>query len=321
MAISKAMKAVLKALSYPEFDLEAGRVLANLKAIDPLKDLYKTIDHKFYNGDYEVPTRIYIPDKTVNAGKNMELNTFPVLLFFHGGGFVTESVETYNRVCWNLAQSTHHVVVSVDYRLAPEHRFPVGLEDCYAVMRAIFCERAILNVDPQRITVIGDSAGGNITAALCQMARDRGECMPQKQILIYPCTDNDYGENSHYPSVRENGTDYLLTRADMAAYMNLYKSSDADLENPYFSPIKAKDFTRLPKTLLVTAQYDPLRDEGEAYGYRLLQAGVPVEMHCIKDALHGFFALSTRYFHVKQCLNIINAFLQEEEQDEASKKN
>lgn len=313
MAISKAMHAVLKALSYSEFDLGSSRRLVNIKAFDPLKHFYKTIDYKVYNGDYEVPVRIYIPDKDVRAGKNMEENTYPVLLFCHGGGFVTESVETYNKICWNLANQTGHAVASVDYRLAPESRFPTGIEDCYAAAKSIYTDRKILNVDPERITLIGDSAGGNITAVLSMMARDRGDFKPARQILIYPCTDNDYSEDSKYPSVIENGTDYLLTRKDMQEYMNLYKSSDADLENPYFSPMKAKDFSNMPKTLLITAEFDPLRDEGEAFGRKLIEAGNEVEMHRIPDALHGFFALSTKFFHVEQCLDYINSFLSEVE--------
>lgn len=320
MAINEAAKAVLKALSYAHLDLPAARRFAEIKSFDPLRGFYKTIDHKFWNGDYEVPTRIYIPDEAVRNGRDMELNTFPVLLFFHGGGFVTESVDTYNRVCWNLAKATAHVVVSVDYRLAPEHRFPVALEDCYAVAKAIFCERAIMNVNPERITVIGDSAGGNLTAALCQMARDRGEFAPQRQILIYPCVDTDYGENSRYPSVVENGTDYLLTRMDMAEYMKWYQSCEADLENPYFAPIKAKSFADLPRTLLLTAEYDPLRDEGEAYGQKLSQAGVPVIHHRIPDALHGFFVLGLHDQPVQECLGYINSFLKEARNDAASEK-
>lgn len=320
MAINKAMQAVLKALSYSDFDLGTSRRLVNIKAFDPLKHLYKTIDYKIYNGDYEVPTRIYIPDqkeKTEQAGPN----TFPVLIFCHGGGFVTESVDTYNKVCWNLAQQTRHLVVSVDYRLAPEFRFPIGLEDCYAVVKAIFQERTIFNVDPDQITLIGDSAGGNITAVLSMMARDRGEFMPKRQILIYPCVDNDYSEHSKYPSVIENGTDYLLTRKNMQDYMELYQTCPEDLENPYFSPMKAEDLTDLPKTLLITAQFDPLRDEGQAFGRRLIEAGNEVEMHEIPDALHGFFALSTKYFHVKQCLEYINAFLNEGENHVSVKEN
>lgn len=320
MAINEAAKAVLKALSYAHLDLPAARRFAEIKSFDPLKGLYKTIDHKFLNGDHEVLTRIYIPEKCPDCGCNMENNTLPVMLFCHGGGFVTESVDTYNRTCRNLANSTGQVVVSVDYRLAPESRFPIGLEDCYAVAKAIFCERGILSVDPCNITLIGDSAGGNITAALCQMARDRGEFMPRRQILIYPCVDNDYSENSKYPSVTENGTDYLLTRRDMQEYMDLYKTCDADFDNPYFSPIKAENFTDLPRTLLITAEFDPLRDEGEAYAYRLLQAGVKVEMHRIPDSLHGFFAMNASYKPVKQCISYINGFLKEDDSDASNKK-
>lgn len=223
---------------------------------------------------------------------------------------VTENVETYNRICRNMARCTEHLVVSIDYRLAPEHRFPVGLEDCYAVAKAIFTRGFLPNIDPDGITVIGDSAGGNLAAALCLMARDRGEFMPKRQILIYPCTNNDYSENSKFLSLHENGKDYLLTRKNLYDYMDLYRRTDEDLKNPYFAPLMAEDLSNMPQTLIITAEFDPLRDEGEAYGKRLIEAGNSVIMHRIPDALHGYFALSTRYIHVKKTYALINQFLQ-----------
>ena len=186
MAINKAMRTVLKALSYGDINVQSSRAFANIKAIDPLKRFYRTIDTKIYNGAYEVPTRIYLPGEELPAPNGMEGNTLPVLLFLHGGGWVTESEDTYDRVCAGLAKDTGHAVVSVGYRLAPEFPFPAGLEDCYAVAKAIYTNRFLLNTDPSRITLIGDSAGGNLAAALSLMARDRGEFMPQRQVLIYP---------------------------------------------------------------------------------------------------------------------------------------
>lgn len=311
MTINKTMRKVLKALSFGGIEVEASRHLANLKALDPLKIFYKTIDYKIFNGEYEIPTRIYLPNEKALSGSLTEKHTYPVLLFIHGGGWVTESVDNYERVCARMADATNHIVVSIEYRLAPEYPFPTGLEDCYAVAKAIFTNRFILNVDPEQITVIGDSAGGNMTAALGLLARDRGEFMPRKQVLIYPATYNDYSERSPFPSVHENGTDFLLTAGKMRDYMNLYASCEEDKQSPYFAPYLEKDLSNQPKTLILTAEFDPLRDEGEAYGKRLMEAGNQVEIHRIKDALHGYFALGIKYLHVKESFDIINQFLGE----------
>lgn len=307
------MRTVLKALSYGDINVQSSRAFANIKAIDPLRRFYKTIDTRIYNGSFEVPTRIYLPGEELPVQNGMEGNTLPVLLFLHGGGWITESVDTYTRVCAGLAKDTGHVVVSVGYRLAPEFRFPAGLEDCYAVARAIYTNRFLLNVDPSRITLIGDSAGGNLAAALSLMARDQGEFMPRQQILIYPAVSNDYSEASPFSSVRENGSDFLLTRQKLCQYLDYYQSDGADRQNPYFAPILEPDLSGQPRTLILTAQFDPLRDEGEWYGKRLKDAGNEVEIHRIQDALHGFFALGIKYFHVQESYTIINQFLKENE--------
>lgn len=301
MPINKAMRTVLKALSYGDIEVKSSRSLANLKALDPARFFYKKREESICNGDYEVPIRIYLPED----GQM----TRSILLFLHGGGWVTESVDTYTRVCAGMARDTGQCVVAVEYRLAPEYRFPTALEDCYAVAEALFTRPEILGVDPDRITVIGDSAGGNLAAALSLMARDRGVFLPRQQILIYPALNNDYTEHSPYPSVQENGTDFLLTQIKLSRYLELYRSSEADLQSPYFAPLLAEDLSRQPRTLILTAQYDPLRDEGEEYGRRLQQAGVETQVHRIGDALHGFFALGIKYYHVQESFERINAFL------------
>lgn len=295
------MRTVLKALSYGDIELKSSRSLANLKALDPARFFYKTVEESICNGDYEVPIRIYLPE-------NGQM-TKSILLFLHGGGWVTESVDTYTRVCAGLARDTGQSVVAVEYRLAPEHRFPTALEDCYAVAEALFTRPELLGVDPERITLIGDSAGGNLAAALSLMARDRGVFLPKQQILIYPALNNDYTELSPYPSVQENGTDFLLTQIKLCQYQELYRSSEADLQNPYFAPLLAENLSGQPRTLILTAEYDPLRDEGEEYGRRLQQAGVDTQIHRIKDALHGFFALGIKYYHVQESFELINTFL------------
>ena len=303
------MRALLHALSYGNIEVESSRRLADLKKLDALRIFLKILDTKIYNGDYEVPVRLYFPTEEDMKLAPEECSHLEVLLFFHGGGWVTESVETYNRVCARMAQTTGCIVASVEYRLAPEYRFPTAFEDCYAAAKTLYTNHSILKIHPDQITIMGDSAGGNLTAAVCLKARDTGDFTPKRQILIYPALYNCYTEESPYPSVQENGTDYLLTSVKMEDYLKLYESSPADRLNPYFAPLMTKDFSRLPRTLILTAQFDPLRDEGEDYGKKLLDAGNDVEMHRIDGAFHGFFALGIRFLHVQESFTYINAFL------------
>ena len=193
--------------------------------------------------------------------------------------------------------------------MGQQHRFPAAPEDCYAVARDIFTDLSLFMMTPRQITLIGDSAGANLAAAVSLMARDRGEFLPESQILIYPATAADHGPNSPFPSVHENGEGYLLTAKHIEEYMSLYISSEQDRCNPYFAPLEASDLSRQPQTLILTAQYDPLRDEGEAYGERLKLAGNRVEMHRIPDALHGFFSRSPRTQAARQAYGYINRFL------------
>ncbi len=310
--ISKTMQTILHALSYGNVEVEASRRLADIKKLDAMRIFLKKLDTKVYNGTYEVPVRLYFPNEEAMSGDISEKGKYPVLLFFHGGGWVTESIENYDRVCSRMAQSTEHIVMSVEYRLAPEYRFPIPLEDCYAAAKALYTGRLILPADPDQITIIGDSAGGNLAAAVCLMARDRGEFMPRKQILIYPALNNCYTEESPYKSVQENGENYLLTAVKMEDYLKLYESSPKDRQNPYFAPIIEKNLSHMPDTLILTAEFDPLRDEGEAYGERLKEAGNYVEVHRIPEALHGYFALGIRFFHVQESFEIMNNFLRKE---------
>ena len=232
-----------------------------------------------------------------------------VILHCHGGGYSTGSSIYARTLTSKLAAGTSMDVLCFDYRLAPEHKFPVPLEDCYAAAKALYTNQLILNTDPEKITIIGDSAGGNLTAAVCLMARDKGEFTPRRQILIYPALGNCYTEESPYRSVQENGCDYLLTSVKMEDYLNLYQSSAEDRQNPYFAPILEKDLRNLPETLILTAEYDPLRDEGEVYGRKLHAAGNHVEVHRIYGAFHGFFALGIKFLHVQESFKYINKFL------------
>ncbi len=311
MAINTAMHAALKALSYPDVNLKKTYKLARKveKLAHPyyLRPFYKTWDHKLHFEDHEIPVRIFS-----DAVESEDIPR-PLLLFFHGGGWVLGDINTYNNVCASLAKLTRCRVVSVDYRLAPEYKFPAGLEDCYfAAKEIILNAKKHFGVESDQVTLIGDSAGGNFCAAISLMAKDRGEFSPARQILLYPAVNNDFSEHSEFDSIRENGTDYLLTIKKLCDYMELYQSSPADRENPYFAPYLAKDLSGQPHTLIITAQFDPLRDEGEAYARRLLEEGNVVRLHRIKDVLHGFFSLPIGFEPVMECYHCINDFLKSE---------
>lgn len=304
MAINPIMLAAIKALSYPESDLrktyKLERKIVGLAHPQLMKPFFKIWDRKVTVGDHQVPVRIFFPS---------EEGTYPLIIYFHGGGFVTGNIDSYSNLCHYMAQTTQHIVLSVDYRLAPEHPFPAAVEDCYAVVKEVVTNALLFQITPDEITLAGDSAGGNLAAVISLMGRDRGEFQINKQILLYPLVSNDHSESSPYASVHENGTDYFLTTKRINNYIDLYITKREDLTNPYFAPILAEDLSNQPETLIVTAEFDPLRDEGEAYGERLRESGNVVEIYRMPDVLHGFFSLSPLKQEVKSCYTLINEFL------------
>ena len=261
---------------------------------------YGVLDRKMMVEDREIPVRVFRP-KTNGLPK--------VIIFYHGGGWVTGNIDTYTKICANMAEQTRHTVVSVDYRLAPENPFPAGLEDCYYVTREIFNDPCLINCETENITLIGDSAGGNLAAVVSLMARDKGELWPDKQILIYPATYNDHSETAPFPSIKDYGTSYILTAKKIQDYMDLYTRNEEDKYNPYVAPLIADDLSNQPDTLIITAEYDPLRDEGEAYGERLKGFHNNVRIFRIDGALHGFLAFPKKSKPVMKCYEIINNFL------------
>jgi acetyl esterase len=210
-----------------------------------------------------------------------------VLVYFHGGGWVIGNPDTHDNLCKALANRSSARVVSVDYRLAPEHRFPAAPEDCYAATCWVAERGAEIGVDGARLAVAGDSAGGNLATVVALMARDRGGPRLRHQVLIYPVTDCDFDT----PSYRDNAEGYLLTRDAMRWFWDHYLP-DPDLRtNPYAAPLRAEKLAGLPPATVLTAEYDPLRDEGEAYAARLREAGVPVEATRHHGQIHGFVQL------------------------------
>lgn len=230
----------------------------------------------------EVPVRVYTPSGA---------ETHPVLVYFHGGAFFLGSLNTHDHVARELANATGCTVVSVGYRRAPEHAFPAGLDDCYAVVRWIAGHgrepgRGI-GWDGQVLAVAGDSSGANFAAAVAAMAQDDGLDAITHQVLYYPSLDLDF-DADRYESLQTNAQGYGLETALLKPFNAFYTDSGADPADPRVSPIRRQDLSGLPPALIVTAEYDPLRDEGEAYGRQLAEAGVPATVRRYEGAGHGF---------------------------------
>jgi acetyl esterase len=252
---------------------------------------------------HSIPIRIYTPDGE---------GPFPLFVFFHGGGFVVGDVEEYDVLCRILALKTGAKVISVDYRLAPEHPFPAAPEDCYEVTKWVAEHVEELNGDPNNLIVGGDSAGGTLTAAVTLMARDRKTPKIAKQILMYPVIDYHSSDvPSIYPSYSENSEGFGVTDTHMGLFWDLYIEKEEDRHHSYASPIKAIEVSELPPALLFTAEYDVLRDEGEAYGQRLRDAGIPITAKRFEGIIHGFLQFFVDQAEAIEALDLMNTFIQE----------
>lgn len=263
--------------------VRAREILAQMPQPPALVSLPSVVDRTVpgLGGEHVVPVRIYRPVEDQDA-------VTPVVVFFHGGGFSICTIEIYDPFCRELARSTGATVVSVEYRLAPETPYPGGLEDAYAVTAWVAEHAAELAVDPGRLAVAGDSSGGNFATVVALMARDRAERgykTPEVafQLLVYPSVDFA----GDYPSRAENATGYFLTTRHMEWYGAQYLNG-VDRRDPYLSPLHAADHSGLPAACVVTAQYDPLRDEGDAYAAKLAASGVQVEHLRVDGMFHGF---------------------------------
>jgi len=230
--------------------------------------------------DFDIPIRIYSNHVDTNL---------PVLLFFHGGGWVVGNIDTHDGVCRQLAKVAKVLIVSVDYRLAPEHPYPIPLMDCYAALEWIYKNAAIIGGNPQKIAVGGDSAGGNLAAAVCLKTKAENGPKISYQTLIYPVTDLSKLTTTSYQNF---ATKFFLTKEMMAQYINYYIADEPTKLEAYASPLLAQDLSNLPPALVITAGFDPLRDEGEAYGERLKAAGVPTTITRYNGTIHGFFGLA-----------------------------
>lgn len=229
---------------------------------------------------HEIPVRLFRPDTESD-------DPLPVLCYFHGGGWVIGGIDMTEDPCRRLAAKVGCLVISPDYRLAPEHSFPTAAEDCYAVAAWAADHASEHGGDGANLAVSGGSAGGNLAAAVALMARDRGRPELCFQFLEYPMIDADFDR----PSFEENAEGYMLTTADCRLFWELYVPDGSDRRNPYVAPLHADDLSGLPPALIITAQYDPLRDEAETYGASLDAAGVPTTVTRYDGVIHGFYAM------------------------------
>ena len=260
---------------------EARRAAADaLKAVaGRCEEIGRVEDLKLPYPERPIPIRIYTPAAD---------GPFPCLVYFHGGGWVVCDLDTHDSVCRAIARRAGAVVVAVDYRLSPEYRFPAAVEDCYAATRWVAANAPRLALDPRRIAVGGDSAGGNLSTVMCLKSRDEGGPALALQVLVYPVTDLASFDTASYSEFAEG---YNLTRAEMEWFRGHYLARIEDAQSPYASPLLAPDLRGLPPALVITGECDPLRDEGEAYARRLAEAGVEVTCARYGGMIHPFFSL------------------------------
>jgi acetyl esterase len=226
-----------------------------------------------------VPVRVYRPRQETPA---------PAFIYFHGGGWVLGGLDSHDHICRSLANAVPCTVFSVDYRLAPEHKFPAAVDDAFAATAWIADHAEELKIDPARIAVGGDSAGGNLATVVAHLAREHSGPHLVYQLLIYPATDMRMSS----PSIEENAEAPVLNKAVMQWFVNHYLNDAADYANALASPLLATDLSGLPPAFIITAECDPLRDEGEAYGELLEKEGVPVEVRRYAGMPHGFFSMA-----------------------------
>jgi acetyl esterase len=257
---------------------------------------------------WKIPVRIYTP--------NMK-HKLPLLLYFHGGGFSIGSLESHDLICRLLANELGWKVIAVDYRLAPENPFPAGVEDCYAVTKWCSANASSLDINSSMIAVAGDSSGGNFATVVTIMARDRGTPFIYKQVLI--CPNTEYYQSqipTKYESYIGCGSKYLTTARGISQFWTWYMPNMNEAHHPYVSPAEATDLSNLPPALILTAEYDPLRDEGEAYARKLRESSVPVRSIRYWGTIHGFLGLFADQEEGQHAYSAIAHFLREDSEDE-----
>ncbi|MFJ7746629.1 alpha/beta hydrolase [Peribacillus sp. NPDC097295] len=261
--------------------------------------VYSIEERNIPTSEADIPVRIYTP---------AEGDSFPLLMYFHGGAFFSGNLESHDEVARPLCMESGYKVISIGYRLAPEYPYPAALDDCYNVTKWAIEHKEELKWDEQNLALSGDSSGGNLVAAVSLKARDQQEFTITKQVLFYPSLDLDFSE-FRYPSLVENGKGYFVESAQLAELNSFYLKGNADTDNPLVSPIREENLENLPSALIITAEYDPFRDEGELFAENLKKSGVPVETKRYAGVTHGFLGKFTHLEEYKDVYKHTGEFL------------
>lgn len=302
--MSKILQRIVKRVSNMDISVKKNYKLFRImqKVISPnflnkhdYEDVFVSLN------DRKIKCRLFEPINKTNNSK--------VIIFIHGGGWVTGCLESYTKTCIELSKKTNRLVITIDYRLAPEYPYPLGFNDCYDVINLIMNNLEELGLKNKDVCLMGDSAGGNLVAAISLKSRSTKDFKIKDQILLYPALQSDYSDGTKYKSVIENGKDYLLTQKQLQEYIELYTGNSNDLSSPYISPLNAKFPFFQPRTLIITADKDPLRDEGKSYAKKLKLYLNKVSYYNIEGAMHGFLSRNLEKNHKEEAYKEIIKFL------------
>ncbi len=268
----------------PIGDARAAATGLSMQLCGPLAEVHEDRDRRIPAGSGEIGVRVYTPKAAAGP--------LPVVMQYHGGGWALCNLDTHDAISRFYCKHANAIVVSVDYRLAPEHKFPAAVDDSFAAICWAVDHAREIGADPNRVAVTGDSAGGTLSTVVCQLAKAKGGPKIAFQALLYPSVDLD-STHSIYPSRQKfGGGEYFLSLAEMEWFKSMYLTAPGEAKDPRASPLASPDLTGLPPALIVAAGCDILRDEGKAYADRLADAGVPVEYRCFEDTIHAFVSFS-----------------------------
>lgn len=302
--MNRLLNKVIKVVSNKDINVKKNyKIMRGLQEVLNPNFLYKK-DYEDIEVDLsnrKITCRIFKTNKETKKNK--------VIIYIHGGGWVTGSIDSYTRACVDLSKQTNRIVISIDYRLAPEYPYPAGFNDCYEIVKLFMDNLNELGLNRKDVCLMGDSAGGNLVAAISLKAMKEKTFKVKEQILLYPALQGNYTNTTKYKSVIEKGKDYLLTQKQLQDYISLYVPNKKDLKSPYVCPLNKRILFNQPRTLIITCENDPLRDEGKYFAKKLKLYFNDVEYYNLDGAIHGVFNNSIDKKHKVIIFNKIKLFL------------